>query len=143
MSARLLFRIASVLLVLFAAGHTFGFLAFKPPTPDGLALRDAMNNIHFQVGQSDLSYGAFYKGFGLSITVYLLFSAFIAWFLGGLANTQPALIGPLGWVFFAVQIAILVLSWTYFSAAPAVLAGLVAACLGLAAWVVHAAKPPL
>jgi len=46
-----------VLFVLFAAGHTFGFLNFKPPTAEGLAVRDAMNNLHFG---ADLSYGAFY-----------------------------------------------------------------------------------
>lgn len=50
MKAIMLYRIASVLLVLFAAGHTFGFLKFKPPTAEGLAVRDAMNNVHFQVG---------------------------------------------------------------------------------------------
>lgn len=49
MNATLLYRIASVLLLLFAVGHTIGFLNFKPPTPEGVAVRDAMNNVHFQV----------------------------------------------------------------------------------------------
>jgi len=43
MKAVTLYRIASVLLVLFAAGHTFGFLKFKPSSAEGLAVRDAMN----------------------------------------------------------------------------------------------------
>jgi hypothetical protein len=30
------FRIASILLLIFATGHTFGFLTFKAPTPDGV-----------------------------------------------------------------------------------------------------------
>src|SRR5271165_4000097 len=76
-----LYRIAAVLLVLFAAGHTIGFLSFKPPTAEGLAVRDAMMDVHFQVKSADLSYGGFYKGFGFFITVYLLFSAFLAWHL--------------------------------------------------------------
>ena len=82
MNATLFYRIAAALLVSFAAGHTFGFLRFKPPTSDALAVRDAMNNVHFQVRGSDFSYGGFYRGFGLTITVYLLFSAFLAWHLG-------------------------------------------------------------
>jgi hypothetical protein len=47
--ATILFRITAVLFLVFAAGHTFGFLSFKPPTEQGLAVRDAMNNVHFEV----------------------------------------------------------------------------------------------
>jgi hypothetical protein len=42
MSATILFRIASVVFLLFALGHTVGFLSFKPPTAEGLAVRTAM-----------------------------------------------------------------------------------------------------
>lgn len=91
MTATLLYRVASALLVLFAAGHTFGFLAF------------------------------------------------LAWHLGNLARTNPPAIGGLGWAFFAVQVAILVLSWIYFFTAPIVFSGLVAACAGGAAWLVRLA----
>lgn len=131
-----LYRIASVLLVLFAAGHTFGFLKFKPATAEGLAVRDAMNNVHFQVGGSTFSYGGFYTGFGLYISLYLLFSAFLAWHLGTVASKSPQAIGALGWVFCAVQVVSLVLSWKYFSAPPAVFSAVIAICLGWAAWLV-------
>jgi CRISPR/Cas system endoribonuclease Cas6 (RAMP superfamily) len=137
MKATLLYRIASVSFVLFAAGHTFGFLNFKPPTPEGLAVRDAMNNVHFG---PNLSYGAFYVGFGLYVTVYLLFSAFLAWHLARLAGRLPQAIGALGWAFFAVQLASLALSCVYFAAPPAVLSALVAACLGWAMWQVRGAE---
>jgi len=93
MKATLLYRIASVLFVLFAAGHTFGFLSFKPPTAEGLAVRDAMNNVHFG---ANLSYGGFFVGFGLYVSLYLLFSACVAWHLGGLAGRLPQAIGALG-----------------------------------------------
>ncbi len=68
MRPALLYRIASVLFVLFALGHTFGFLSFKPPSAEGLAVRDAMNNVHFQIGGANLSYGSFYTGFGLYVS---------------------------------------------------------------------------
>ncbi len=139
MNATLLYRIASVLLVLFAAGHTVGFLKFRPPTPEAAAVREAMSNVHFPVGSSQFTYRGFYVGFGLFVTVYLLFSAFLAWHLGNLARTNPPAIGALGWAFFAVQVAILVLSWIYFFTAPIVFSGLVAACVGGAAWLVRLA----
>jgi hypothetical protein len=136
MNATLLYRVASVLLVLFAAGHTFGFLRFKPPTPEAVAVRDAMSNVHFPVGGSQFTYRGFYVGFGLFVTVYLLFSAYLAWCLGDLARNSPQVIGGLAWAFFVVQLAILALSWIYFFVAPTVFAALVAACVGWAVWLV-------
>jgi hypothetical protein len=139
-NATLFYRIASVLFILFAAGHTIGFLAFKPPSSEGLAVRDAMQNVHFQVKGSSFTYGEFYTGFGLYATVYLLFSAFLAWHLGNLARTTPQAIGSLAWVFVAVQIASLVLSWRYFLLPPVILSASVAACLAWAGWLVAAGK---
>jgi hypothetical protein len=134
MSATAPYRIAAILFVLFAAGHTLGFLTFKPPTTEALAVRDAMNNVHFEVGRASFSYGGFYIGFGLYLTAYLIFSAFLAWHLGNVAVAYPAAIGILGWIFFAIQIAGLALSWMYFSIAPTILSALVAMCLGWGAW---------
>ncbi len=134
MKATSLYRIASVFFILFAVGHTFGFLSLKPPSEEARAVFDGMNNVHFQVRGTSFSYGGFYRGFGLSITVQLLFSAFLAWHLGILASSDPQAIGLLGWVFVVVQVAGLILSWKYFSAAPAMLSAIVAVCLGWAAW---------
>jgi hypothetical protein len=140
MKATLLYRIASVLFILFAAGHTFGFLSFKPASPEGLAVRDAMNTVHFHMNGSSFTYGGFYTGFGLYATVYLLFSAFLAWHLGDLARSNPSAIGALAWVFVAAQVASLVLSWKYFLLPPVILSALVAACLAWAGWLVRAGK---
>jgi len=49
MTATLLYRIAAVLFLLFAIGHTVGFLTFKPPNPEAIAVRDSMENVRFQV----------------------------------------------------------------------------------------------
>ena len=137
MNARTLYRIAAVLLVLFAAGHTVGFLKFTPATPVGVAVRDAMNSVHFPVGGGTFTYGGFYVGFGLFVTVYLLFAAYLAWHLGELSRIDPAAVGALGWIFCATQAASLVLSAKYFFPAPAVFSGLLAVCLGWAAVKVH------
>ncbi len=136
MNATLLYRIASVMLVLFSLGHTIGFLKLKAPTQEALAVREAMDNVHFEIRGASFSFGGFYVGFGLYITAYLLFSAFLAWHLGGLAAREPQAIGALGWAFLAVQLAGLVLSCIYFSAVPAAFSALLAACLGWAAFLV-------
>jgi hypothetical protein len=136
MTATLLYRIAAVLLIIFAAGHTFGFLKFKPPSAEGLAVRDAMDNVRFQVGRSSVTYGSFYRGFGLFCTLYLLFAAFLAWYLGDWARSNPHAIGSLAWVFCGLHVVSLVLSWIYFLPPPVVLSGLLTISTGWAAWLV-------
>jgi hypothetical protein len=130
MKSKFLYRAASVLFVLFAAGHTFGFLNFRPPTAEAVAVRDAMDRVHF-VGNH--SYGGFYIGLGLYATVYLLFSAFLAWQLGTLSARAPQAARPLGWTLFAVQLASLALAYLYFGAPPMVFSALTAICLFAAA----------
>src|SRR5262249_38080914 len=100
----------------------------------------AMKNVHFQFKGGTYSYGGFYSGFGFYITVYLLFLAFFAFHLGGLAKMQPEAVGGLGWVFFSVQAGWLVFSWIYFFPVPTIFSALVAIGLGWAAWLVPAAK---
>ena len=140
MTSKLLYRIASVLLIVFAAGHTVGFLRFVPPSPEGRAVLESMRNVQFQVGQASLTYDRFYTGFGLFATVYLLFAAFLAWYLGGLAAINPGAVIPLAWGFFALQVASLILSFIYFLMPPVILSGLLTMCTAWAAWVVQRAS---
>ena len=133
MSATVLYRIAAIVFILFALGHTYGFLSLRAPSAEARAVFDAMNTVHFEVGGHSFSYGGFYRGFGLSCTVSMLLSAFLSWHLGELARSARASIGLLGWVFFAAQVAGGVLSFLYFGLPPMVLSALVAAIVGLAA----------
>jgi hypothetical protein len=134
MKATWLYRTAAAVFVLFAVGHTFGFLSFRPSSEEGSAVFDAMNNVHFAEAGNTYSYGAFYRGFGLSCSLSLIFSAFLAWHLGELARRLPQAIGALGWVFFAVQVAGIAISLRYFGAIQAVFSVLVTLCVGFAAW---------
>jgi hypothetical protein len=138
MTATLLYRVAAVIFIVFAAGHTIGFLRFKPPNADGAAVFDAMTNVRLAVGNGKLTYNDFYRGFGLFCTAYLLFAAYLAWHLAGLAKSSPQAIGTLGAAFFVLQLASLVLSWIYFLPPPAVLSAVVAVCTGWAAWLAKA-----
>jgi len=137
MKATWLFRVAAVVFLLFAAGHTFGFLSLRAPTPEGRAVYDAMNQVHFTVHDTVYSYGNFYRGFGLSCSVAMLFSAFLAWHLGQLAHELPQAIGMLGWVFFAVQIAGVLICLKYFGPVQAIFSAAVAICIGAASWLVR------
>ncbi len=140
MAATRLYRIAAIVFVLFALGHTFGFLTLRAPSAEGRAVYDAMNAVHFAVHGRSYTYGGFYRGFGLSCTVSMLFSAFLSWHLGELARSARAAIGALGWVFFVVQVAGAVLSFLYFGPAPMVLSALVAILLAWAAWLARKPK---
>ena len=120
--------------MLFALGHTYGFLSFRPSSAEGRAVYESMNSVHLVVRGQDYTYGGFYRGFGLSATISLLFWAFLCWYLGELARTNPAVIGALGWAFFAAQVAGAVLGFLYFGPPARVLSLLVALLVGLAAW---------
>jgi hypothetical protein len=134
MNATWFYRIAAVLFVLFTFGHTFGFLGFRPSSPEGQAVLESMNRVHFEAGGRTCSYGEWYRGFGLSITVSMLFWAFLSWYLGELARTAPHAIGALGWAFFTVQIAGVVMAFLYFGPPAMVLSALVTALVGVGAW---------
>ena len=60
--------------------------------------------------------------------------ALLCWCLGELVQKNPASIGALGWAFFAVQGAGVVLSFLYSGAPAMVLTLLVALFVGSAAW---------
>ena len=143
MAATRLYRIAAVIFVLFAVGHTFGFLSLRAPSAEGQAVYDAMNNVHFTDGGHSYSYGGFYRGFGLSCTVSMILSVFLSWHLGELAKSNPSAIGVLGWIFFLAQVAGVVLSFLYFGLPPMVLSCVMAVIVGLAAWLAQRAPQPV
>jgi hypothetical protein len=105
MKATWLYRIAALVFLPFALRDTFGFLSLRPSSAEGRAVFDSMNHSCFSESGTTYSYGAFYRGFDLSISVSMIFSAFLARHLGELARTLPQGIGALGWEFFAPQVA--------------------------------------
>ncbi len=133
MSPALLYRIASVLLVLFAAGHTLGFRRVDPRW--GLdATIGALKATQFQVQGFTRSYWGFYTGFGLFVTVLLVFTGILAWQLGALPKDTLRSLRVVTWALALSFVAVTFLSWRYFFIAPLVFSGVVAACLLLAAW---------
>ena len=133
MKASLLYRIAAGLLVLFAIGHTIGFRQVDP-TWKADSVVGSMRTTRFDVQGFSRSYWDFFTGFGLFVTVFLLFAAILAWQLGGLTKDQSMLLSVVSWAFVVCFAGITVLSWNYFFVIPAVFSGLITLCLLLAAW---------
>lgn len=138
MSAKVWFRCASILLLLFAAGHTFGFLAFHGETAGGAAVWQSMQ--HVVVANGHLTYGGFYLGFGLFVTLFLLFAAWLSWLLGSMAQRSAHDARLVAWALSLTQCVSLGLSVRYFFAPPAVLSALAAICFALGAWKVKDAS---
>jgi hypothetical protein len=133
MKARLWFRISAVVLLLFAIGHTVGFLSFRPPTADGQAVFAAMNNVRFSVGGSTFSYGRFYRALGLSITASQLFFAWLVWLLASMAQRDPVSARLIAWAMVGLQLVGLVLSLRYVGVTPALFSVVSALCLTMGA----------
>ena len=132
MKATILFRITAVLFLLFAAGHTFGFLSFKPPTQEAQTVFESMNDVHFTAEGKIFSYGGWYRGFGLTITAAMLFEAFLAWYLGSMAKRGAQEVKTIGWALLVWQLPSLVLAWLYFGIEPMILSALVTILIGVA-----------
>jgi hypothetical protein len=133
MKATWLFRITSILLLLFAIGHTVGFLSFVPPSSEGLAALAAMNTAHLDNSGPTYTYGMFFRGFGISISAYLLFCAYLAWYLAKMARTNPSSIVSLAFALVALMLANLVIAAVYFPAVPIAFSAVVFLCAGASA----------
>jgi hypothetical protein len=120
----ILLRIASVVYLLFTAGHTFGAMIKDPKGggPIKEATLAAMRGYHENVMGSSRSYWDFYKGFGWNVSCLLILFAVLCWQLSNIARTQPAVARQLVLTLFVISIPIAVLGYTNFFAAPAVFA---------------------
>lgn len=133
MKASVFYRTASVLLLIFDLGHTYGFRQHDPKW--GVeTLLSMMQSIHFQAQGFSRSYWDVFVGAGFIVSVFLLFSAVLAWQLAGLAPDTLARLRGTAWAFALSFVAIAILSWKYFFTAPLVFSGLIALCLVGGAW---------
>ena len=133
MRVSLLYKVASGLLVLFAIGHTLGFRRADPRWGADSVV-GSMRTTRFNVDGLSRTYWDFFTGFGLFVTVFLLFAAILAWELGGLAKDQLMPLLLVSWAFAIGFVCITLLSWMYFFIIPGVFSSVIGLCLVLAAW---------
>ena len=125
------FRLAAIILILFALGHTFGALIGLPSFgAQSDAVLAAMKTTQFQCQTSQCTWFGFYLGFGWEGSVFLLLSAAIAWYLGGRSPTEQRALKPIAWALFLSQVAGTVIVWMWFFIVPQVFATVVSALLG-------------
>ena len=133
MKASLFYRIAAVLLVLFAAGHTLGFSQSDPAW--GIdALLGSMRSSHFDVLRFHRTYWDFFLGAGYTVGVFYVFAAVLAWQFGRLPAATLVLMRGTRWAFALAFAAIAVLSWRYLFVIPITFSIAITACLTAAAW---------
>jgi len=133
MRASMLYRIAAVLLLLFAAGHTLGFRQ-SDPTWGVDSLLFSMRSIHFDVQGFNRSYWDLFEAAGFSVGVFYLFAAILAWQLGGLPAASLALMRGTLWAFAVCFAAITVVSWRFLFILPIAFSIVITICLAAAAW---------
>src|SRR4051794_15884966 len=143
MKASMFYRIAAVLLLLFAAGHTLGFRQSDPNWGVD-SLLGSMRSIHFDVQGFDRTYWDLFTAAGLSVGVFYLFAAILAWQLGGLPAATLALMRGTAWTFALCFAAITVVSWRYLFVIPIIFSALITVFLIAAAWLSakQASMPP-
>jgi len=133
MKASLFYRIAAVLLLLFAAGHTFGFRQNNPEWGADAVL-GLMRSVHFDAQGFTRTYWDFFSAFGLFFSVFLLFAAVLALLLGGLPAETLARVRSIAWALAICFVAITALNWRYAFTTPIVFSILITVCLIAAAW---------
>jgi hypothetical protein len=131
--ASTLYRISSVLLLLFAVGHTIGFQQNNPDWGASSVLA-LMGSVHFDAQGFNRTYWDFFIAFGLFFSVFLLFAAVLAWLLAGLSAESLARLRSIAWAFAICFIAVTAVSWRYAFTTPIVFASAVAVFLTAAAW---------
>jgi len=127
------YRIAAVLLLLFAAGHTLGFRQSDPKWGVD-ALLGSMRSIHFDAQGFTRTYWDFFSAFGLFFSVFLLFAGVLAWLLGGLPAETLARVRSIAWALAICFVGVTALSWRYAFTTPIVFSTLITLCLTAGAW---------
>ena len=133
LKATILYRISSALLLLFAAGHTFGFRQNNPEWGADAVL-GLMRSVHFDAQGFTRTYWDFFSAFGLFFSVFLLFAAVLAWLLGRLPPETLPRVRSIAWALAICFVAVTAVSWRYAFTIPIVFSALITLCLIAAAW---------
>lgn len=82
MKAKLLLRIAAIIMLLHGIGHTIGVATWKSKGDVPVQVVQVMQDVQFTfMGKSGSTMAGFYSGFGYCGTIFLLFLAVLLWVL--------------------------------------------------------------
>jgi hypothetical protein len=131
MRASLFLRIASVISTLTFAGHTLGGRRDWSPMGDNEVL-EAMKGVRFEPMGVSRTYLDFYRGFGLSLSVFLLAQAIVLWQLAPLTTVAPGRTKHIIATFVLASLACTIIAWVLILPLPAILSAVLTVCLALA-----------
>ncbi len=117
-----LLRIAAIISVLFAAGHTLGGVERWSPMGENDVLK-AMTTVRFDTMGANRSYLDFYMGFGWSISVAMLLQSALLWQLASLARWNSMQVRPMIGVFALATLASGIIAWRFIFPVPALFSG--------------------
>jgi hypothetical protein len=129
MKPKILLRIAAILMLLHAIGHSFGALGWtKAPNTQVATVITGMQQEHFDFMGRSATIGQFYTGYGVSMIFMLLFISAQLWLLSN-QSAKPQL------ALMAIFLLILaVCEYRYFFPLAALLTFLAALC-GIVAYI--------
>jgi hypothetical protein len=133
MKASVLYRIASVLLLLFALGHTLGFRQ-SDPSWGADAMLASMRSLRFSVQGFSRSYWDIFTAAGFALGIFYFFAAALAWQLAGLPTVTLATMRLTIWAFALCFAAITVVSSLFLFALPIAFSAVITLCLSAAAF---------
>jgi hypothetical protein len=131
MTTTVLLRVSSVVSLLFAAGHSLGGRKAWSPMGETDVLT-AMRTHRFNVYGVNRTYLDFYRGFGFSLTVFLVLQGVLLWQLASLARTEPGRVAPMIASFVLASLVGTVLTWMFILPQPAISSAVLTACLAAA-----------
>ena len=127
------YRTSSLLLILFAVGHTLGFRR-TDAWPDAVKpVVAGMQTVRFPADGFLRSYWDFYVGFGLFVTVMMLFAAVVAWQMATLPEETLSRMKLVRWSLVIAFAVITAMTWRYFFLTPLVFSIATTATLTVAA----------
>ena len=131
MSRAVWLRVTSVVSFVFAIGHTLGARTSWSPLGETDVL-NSMRTFRFQTEGVTRSYLDFYRGFGFTLSVFLVLQAVLLWQLGTLAKSDGQALRSIIVTVALASIASGVLTWQYLIPVPFVFWTAITAGLGLA-----------
>jgi hypothetical protein len=131
MTTTILLRIAAVISLLFAAGHSLGGLKRWSPMGENEVL-SAMSTVRFETMGVSRTYLDFFMGFGWSLSVAMLLQSVLLWQMASLARADAAQLRPIIATFALAALASGVIAWRFIFPVPALFSGVLLIVLAAA-----------
>jgi hypothetical protein len=115
MKPKILFRIASAIIVLHAIGHLFGMAGWtNAQTEEQKMVVHAMTDHRFPFMGAVHSFGDSFNGFGYIAEISLLLAAYLLWICGSAVDSYPVISKKMSAALFIALFAQSLLEFIYF-----------------------------